>query len=1041
MQWLRNLKIRTRLFLAFGILVSLFLFSNVLGVWLFTNTNVSYNKLITETVRRHFYLTKAIENITGIRFDILSEMYAIANGKHSLVLSELYKDQGELNAVFSANINKYYDNIRLDPVLRAEEKQERMEALNEIKGLFFTSYFRFGIDAEDAILRNDLQDLSGVLLQSLFVVDNIADKLVLLYNNAFISVEKRNREVMDGSFNAIILISILVAFLFAFSVFMSIILARSINVPITHMHTAMAEISKGNLSFPIRSGTKDEMGKLSDEIAEMVDQISEMNKMVVIMDYLDSMIHIVSLNFNIIYINEKMAEAYKVDKKKCVNQKCYKALHGLDQPCPHCLWPRTLSAKEQNKLYPREAVWDEKLGKWLGGKAAIIRWVDGSPVQFYYLIDETMHHNYELKLREAADAAEEASRSKSAFLANMSHEIRTPMNAILGITEIQMENESLPQETQLGLSKIYNAGDLLLGIINDILDMSKIEADKLELVYVKYGVASLINDTVQLNMMRFENKPIDFKLIVDENIPSMLMGDELRIKQILNNLLSNAAKYTSSGEVIFSVGFEPHGDDSKVSLVFRIRDTGQGMTQDQVTKLFDAYSRFNMEVNRTIEGTGLGMSITWNLIQVMGGDIFVESEAGKGSEFIVVLPQGTTDSGTLGGEVAEKLRQFRMHSMTQKKTKVEREPMPYGSVLVVDDMEENLYVAKGILAPYGLKIDTAKSGFEAIKFLEDGAKYDIIFMDHMMPKMDGIETTTIIRRNLKYTDPIVALTADAVTGRSDIFLANGFDAFISKPIKTRFLNDVLNKYIRDKQPPEVIEAARLQHKNLQKETAGSPANTATAGIAANPADSDPLLEELSRTAELNVRAGMSYIGESKENYFGILRFFSDKCDSYIEELDKTLKEENWQDYAIKVHALKGVLANIGMERLSQWAAKLEKASKAGDDESLAACRAETLPFSVDLGKFRDKLRQTALFAAPSGAEESKKPGDRQFLKEQIGLLKEACTSYSFGDTKKIIAALGEYEWDAETGKELENIRQFVVSLDYDKALEGMARLL
>jgi signal transduction histidine kinase/CheY-like chemotaxis protein/HPt (histidine-containing phosphotransfer) domain-containing protein/HAMP domain-containing protein len=1041
MQWLTNTKIRTRLFLAFGTLVSLMFLTNVLGVFLFTKTNFTYNRLITETVRRHFYLTKSIENITGIRFDILSEMYEIANGEHSEVLSGLYKDQGALNAVFAHNIYSYYDNVRLDPIFSEEEKQKRMAALDEIKDLFFNSYFRFGIDAENAVKRNNPQELSDVLLQSLFVVDTIADKLVLLYNDAFAAVERKNQEVMRNSVNSITLISVIVACIFAFSIFLSIVLARSVNAPIAKMHTAMAEIAQGNLSFPIRSGTRDELGKLSDEIAEMVDQISEMNKMVVIMDYLDSMIHIVSLNFNIIYINEKMAEAYGVDKKKCVNQKCYKFLHGLDQPCPHCLWPRTLSAKEQNKLYPREPVSDEKLGKWLGGKAAIIRWVDGSPVQFYYLVDETMHHNYETKLREAVDAAEDASRSKSAFLANMSHEIRTPMNAILGITEIQMENESLPGETQLALSKIYNAGDLLLGIINDILDMSKIEADKLELVYVKYGVASLINDTVQLNMMRFENKPINFKLIVDENIPSMLMGDELRIKQILNNLLSNAAKYTASGEVIFSVGFEPYGDESKVSLVFRIRDTGQGMTQDQVSKLFDAYSRFNMEVNRTIEGTGLGMSITWNLIQVMGGDIFVESEAGKGSEFIVVLPQGTTNSETLGTEVAEKLRQFRLHSMSQKKTKVEREPMPYGSVLVVDDMEENLYVAKGILAPYGLKIETAKSGFEAIKNLESGTKYDIIFMDHMMPSMDGIETTTIIRRNLKYTDPIVALTADAVTGRSEMFLANGFDAFISKPIKTRFLNDILNKYIRDKQPPEVIEAARLQYKNLKKETTGLPANTATAGIAADPVNSDPVLEELSRTAELNVRAGLSYIGESKENYFGILRFFSDKCDSYIEELDRTMKEETWQDYAIKVHALKGVLANIGMERLSQWAAKLEKASKAGDDESLAMCREETLPFSADLSKFRDKLRHTSLFAAPSGTEKGKKPGDMQFLKEQIGLLKEACTSYSFGDTKKIIAALGEYEWDGETGKELENIRQFVVSLDYEKALEGMARLL
>jgi signal transduction histidine kinase/HAMP domain-containing protein len=710
-------------------------------------------------------------------------MYSLANGNLSSVISGLYKDQGQLNAEFAENINRYLANVYRDPFFSKEDKQERIDALEEIKVLFFNNYFRFGVVAEDAIQKNNMESLEEILLQSLIIVDTIADKLILMYNNAFSFVEKRNQEVMDNSLNAIKIISIIVVFIFAFSVVLSTTLAKSVNVPIENMYRGMAEIAKGNLTFPIKSGTRDELGKLADGIADMVDQISEMNKMVVIMDYLDSIIHIVSLNFNIIYMNEKMAEAYNVDKKGCVGQKCYKLLHGLDQPCPFCLWPRTLSTKEQNKLYPREPVYDARLGKWLGGKAAIIRWIDGSPVQFYYLVDETIHHNYEAKLREAVDAAEDASRSKSAFLANMSHEIRTPMNAILGITEIQMENESLPPETREALGNIYSSGDLLLGIINDILDLSKIEADKLELVYVKYEVASLINDTIQLNMMRFENKPINFKLIIDENIPSTFMGDELRIKQILNNLLSNAAKYTASGEVIFSVGYETK-DDNKVNLTFRVRDTGQGMTEEQVSKLFDTYTRLNMEVNRTIEGTGLGMSITWNLIQVMGGDIYVDSKPGKGTEFMVVIPQGTTDSEPIGVEVAEKLRQFRLNSLEIKRNKLDRDPMPYGRVLVVDDMDANLYVAKGILAPYGLKIDTVKSGFGAIEKLENGAIYDIIFMDHMMPTMDGIETTTIIRRNLNYTQPIIALTADAVTGRSEVFLSNGFDDFIAKPIKT-----------------------------------------------------------------------------------------------------------------------------------------------------------------------------------------------------------------------------------------------------------------
>jgi signal transduction histidine kinase/DNA-binding NarL/FixJ family response regulator/HAMP domain-containing protein len=1033
MRWLQNMRIRNRLFLAFGILILLLLFSNVLGVLLFTNTDLAYNKLITETVKRHFYLTKSIENITGIRFDVLSRIYALADGEHSQVMSSLYKDHGKLNAAFSQNINLYYDNVRLDPDLNALERQERTQALEEIKALFFDSYIRLGLYAEEAIEENDMDGLNDILLKSLFVADAIAEKLDVLYNNAFFTVEKRNMEVMNDSFGAIRLVSIIAALIFVFSIFLSGILAKSVSAPIAKMQSAMAEISKGNLAFPIRSGTKDELGRLSNDIADMLEQISEMNKTVAVMDFLDSMIHIVSLNFNIIYMNEKMAEAYGVDKESSINQKCYKLLHGLDQPCAHCLWPRTLSTKEKNKLYTRDRFWDEKLGKWLGGKAAIIRWIDGSPVQFYYLIDETMHHDCEAKLQEAAEEAEAASSSKTAFLANMSHEIRTPMNAILGITEIQMENEALPSDTLDALGKIYSSGDLLLGIINDILDMSKIEAGKLELVCTKYGVASLINDTVNLNMMRFENKPIDFKLQVDENVPSELVGDELRIKQILNNLLSNAAKYTASGTVVFSVRAEFKNEAEDVSLVFRVRDTGQGMTEEQLSRLFDAYSRFNMEANRTIEGTGLGMNITSKLLHMMNGEIFVESEPGMGTEFTVIIPQAGTGSEPLGGKLAESLAQFRSNSISQgKKMQLVREYMPYGSVLVVDDMEANLYVAKGVLAPYGLQVDTASSGFEAIDKVQGGSKFDVIFMDHMMPKMDGVETTEVLRKDLGYSSPIVALTADAVSGRSDFFLANGFDDFISKPINTRRLDAVLNKFIRDKQTPQVLEDAR-QQKLQQKDASGT-----SSGI---PAASNPIIEELSRIEGLNVRAGLSHIGDNQESYFGVLRFFSDKCDSYLDELGKAMQEEVWGDYAIKIHALKGVTANIGAEKLSQWAAKLEKASKSGDIVSLAICREETAPFSAELGKFRDRLRWTSLFAAPSGAEKGKKPGDMQFLKEQIGLLKEACANYSFGDTKKITAALGEYEWDTETGKELDNIRQFIVSLDYDKALEGMNRLL
>ncbi|MCL2808678.1 MAG: response regulator [Treponema sp.] len=414
----------------------------------------------------------------------------------------------------------------------------------------------------------------------------------------------------------------------------------------------------------------------------------------------------------------------------------------------------------------------------------------------------------QIQLKSAVVAAESANRSKSAFLAKMSHEIRTPLNAILGISAIQLQNETHSQEVKDSYTKIFNSGDLLLGIINDILDMSKIEAGKLELLYVKYNVAQMINDTVFLNLTKYENKPIEFILNVDENVPSSLIGDEIRIKQILNNLLSNAFKYTSSGEVELSISyadavlFENHHNPSSlkniqnpVTLIINVRDTGQGMTEEQVSKLFDEYSRFNLESNKDIEGTGLGMSILHNLINMMNGDIHAQSEPGKGSLFTVRLPQGSMGAAAIGKETAEKLHEFRSNiGEKTKKTHIVREHIRPGKVLIVDDVDINLYVAKEMLLPYGLEIDLASSGAEAIESIKK-VNYDIIFMDHIMPLMDGIETTKEIRR-LGYDKlPIIALTANAVSGVKEMFLDNGFNGFVSKPIGLHELDEILKEWM------------------------------------------------------------------------------------------------------------------------------------------------------------------------------------------------------------------------------------------------------
>jgi len=280
-----------------------------------------------------------------------------------------------------------------------------------------------------------------------------------------------------------------------------------------------------------------------------------------------------------------------------------------------------------------------------------------------------------------AEIAEESSKAKSDFLAKMSHEIRTPMNAIIGITEIQLQDNMLPDEVKEAFERIYNSGDLLLGIINDILDLSKIEAGKFELIDAQYDIASLINDTVQLNIMRYESKPIEFLLEVDEEVPLMLIGDELRIKQILNNILSNAFKYTDKGTVNMTVTSVKTGDNN-INVIFTIKDTGHGMTQEQLRNLGSEYSRFNMEANRRTEGTGLGMNITMNLINLMKGNISVESTLGVGSTFSVQLPQKYADSEIIGKELAGNLMHHNLDGLSRMRTiQVKRDYMPYGRVL------------------------------------------------------------------------------------------------------------------------------------------------------------------------------------------------------------------------------------------------------------------------------------------------------------------------------------------------------------------------
>jgi signal transduction histidine kinase/diacylglycerol kinase family enzyme/DNA-binding response OmpR family regulator len=460
---------------------------------------------------------------------------------------------------------------------------------------------------------------------------------------------------------------------------------------------------------------------------------------------------------------------------------------------------------------------------------------------------KVLHQNEELEekvasrtrdLKEQTEIAINASKTKSRFLATMSHEIRTPMNAIIGISEILLRRPDLQSEAREGIDRIHHSGQSLLGIINDILDLSKAETGKLEIVPAEFAFPSLINDTVQLNMVRIGSKPIEFKMSLGSNLPEKLIGDELRIKQILNNILSNAFKYTDKGNVNFDISGSKTADGFMA--VFTVSDTGQGMHEEELQTLFDEYSRFNKIANRKTEGTGLGMNITGQLISLMGGTIDVKSTFGEGSTFTVSLPlKVLPDTRVISADIRNRLRSFTFGATEKigERRREIRDPLPYGTVLVVDDVETNLYVAEGLLKPYGVNITTVMSGFEAIDLIKSGKTFDIIFMDHMMPEMDGIETVIKIRE-MGYTLPIAALTANAIVGNETLFRESGFDDFISKPIDIRDLNRILMKFIRDRHPeqarakppqtpPAVINTAPKTYEKPAEKAAEKPIENVT----------------------------------------------------------------------------------------------------------------------------------------------------------------------------------------------------------------------
>jgi len=397
--------------------------------------------------------------------------------------------------------------------------------------------------------------------------------------------------------------------------------------------------------------------------------------------------------------------------------------------------------------------------------------------------------------------AEEAMKAKDEFLASMSHELRTPLNAIIGLSEIQMKmKKDLPKSSYEDIKHIYESGTTLLRIINDILDISKIGSGRFELICTEYSTVDMVNDAISMNKVRIGDKPINFEVSIDPSLPSMLFGDELRVRQILNNILSNAFKYTHSGTVSMAVS----GKVSAAGMVFmqtKITDTGIGIRREDIPLLFGKYNKLDNAKNHNIEGTGLGLSITRELLHMMGGKIMVDSDYGKGSTFSFEVPQKIIDKTPIGEEKANSLADFTYKDNKSKQHEFAYTDLSGMRVLVVDDVDINLYVTSEMLAPYKMEVDCVESGREVVDLVKKAnPEYDIIFMDHMMPGIDGVEATRIIREEIgtdyAKTVPIVALTANALVGNEELFLNSGFQAFLTKPMDLLKLDETMKKLLK-----------------------------------------------------------------------------------------------------------------------------------------------------------------------------------------------------------------------------------------------------
>ena len=505
-------------------------------------------------------------------------------------------------------------------------------------------------------------------------------------------------------------------------------------------------------------------------------------------------------------------------------------------------------------------------------------------------------------------SAEAANQAKSSFLANMSHEIRTPINAIIGMNEMILR-ESRERRILRYADNIKNASKSLLALINDILDFSKVESGKMEIINGNYQSSSLLNDLVNMIQSRANEKGLELILDIDDQIPSELYGDEVRIRQVITNLLTNAVKYTREGSVTLKMRCTRLPEKDKVRLDVAVVDTGIGIKKEDQEKLFSTFQRVDVEANKGIEGTGLGLALSKQLLELMHSKLLVDSEYGRGSAFFFGLVQQVVDDTAMGDYKALYERSVKDTAHYQESFQA-----PDARILVVDDTRMNLEVCKGLLKKTRIQIDTAESGLECLNMIMK-KEYHMIFLDHKMPNMDGVQCLERMRQMKDHPNvntKVIALTANAVSGARDFYLSHGFDDYLSKPIQGEKLEQLLCQYL----PPQFLKVPEEESVDYMEELC----IPAIDGIVADDA--------------------LRFAGGDQEEYLHNLKLYLNEYGEKKEKLEEYFRTEDLDNYQIIVHSVKSTSKLIGANDLSEMARMLEEASSARDMERVRSGHAE-----------------------------------------------------------------------------------------------------